>query len=294
MSDPRDVTNDRILPVPRDSVLEAYRDPDQLKLWWGPDGFTNTFHAFDFRPGGTWHYTMHGPDGADYRNECEFVAIAPDRIVLDHLRPMHRFLLTMTFDDLGDTTRVRWHMRFESAEECAKVRPWVEAGNEQNLNRLAAHLAERKPRELRTTRLVAAPRELVWKVWTDPNHVGNWWGPDGFTTTTYEMDVRPGGVWRYDMHGPDGRDYPNFIRFLEVVAPERLVYVHGGDEHLAEPVSFRAAVTFADRGGSTLVVLRSTFASAEALARVVRDYHADIGAVQHLANLAQYAEGMRA
>ena len=96
------------------------------------------------------------------------------------------------------------------------------------------------------------------------------------------------------LHGPDGRDYPNVVRFLEVVAPERLVYVHGGDEHLAEPVSFRATVTFADRGGSTLVVLRSTFASAEALARVVRDYHADIGAVQHLANLAQYAEGMRA
>src|SRR6185436_11510767 len=69
-------------------------------------------------------------------------------------------------------------------------------------------------REIVLTRLLGAPRELVWKVWTDPGHVAAWWGPTGFTTTTQAMEVRPGGVWRYVMHGPDGRDYKNLVTFL--------------------------------------------------------------------------------
>ncbi len=70
-------------------------------------------------------------------------------------------------------------------------------------------------REIVATRVFDAPRELVFQVWTDAKHVSNWWGPRGFTTTTYEMDVRPGGVWRHVMHGPDGTDYPNEIVFVE-------------------------------------------------------------------------------
>jgi hypothetical protein len=71
--------------------------------------------------------------------------------------------------------------------------------------------------EIRATRVFDAPRKLVWKVWTDPDHVGKWWGPNGFTTTTYGMEVKPGGIWRYVMHGPDGRDYRNKVTFLEVL-----------------------------------------------------------------------------
>src|SRR5207248_2469506 len=92
-------------------------------------------------------------------------------------------------------------------------------------------------REIVATRIFDAPRELVFKVWTDPKHIGNWWGPKGFATTTFSMDVRPGGVWRFVMHGPDGRDYENKITYLEVVAPERIVYKHGGDAD-CEPVNF--------------------------------------------------------
>src|SRR2546430_11151240 len=78
-------------------------------------------------------------------------------------------------------------------------------------------------REILLTRVFDAPRELVFKVWTDPEHVGRWWGPRGFTNTIHEMDVRPGGVWRFTMHGPDGVDYLNRIVFIEVARPERLV-----------------------------------------------------------------------
>lgn len=68
-------------------------------------------------------------------------------------------------------------------------------------------------------RTIDAPRDLVFDAWTDPAHVGQWWGPDGFTTTTHEIDIRPGGVWRFTMHGPDGVDYPNEIAFEEIVPP---------------------------------------------------------------------------
>ena len=92
-------------------------------------------------------------------------------------------------------------------------------------------------REIVISRLIDAPQERVFDAWTDPEQVVQWWGPNGFTTTTYKMEVKPGGVWRFVMHGPDGRDHQNKITYLEVVRPERLVFEHGGDDDL-EPVSF--------------------------------------------------------
>jgi len=97
-------------------------------------------------------------------------------------------------------------------------------------------------------RVIDAPRELVWSVWTDPKHLAQWWGPDGFTTTTSSFDFRPGGVWRFVMHGPDGRDYENRITFDAIVKPERLEYHHGGGDDV-EPVQFRTTVVFDDLGG---------------------------------------------
>jgi uncharacterized protein YndB with AHSA1/START domain len=85
-------------------------------------------------------------------------------------------------------------------------------------------------REIIITRTFDAPRERVWEAWTDPKQVIKWWGPNGFTNTLFEMDVKPGGVWRHMMHGPDGTDYPNKVVYIEVVKPERLVYSHGRDD----------------------------------------------------------------
>jgi uncharacterized protein YndB with AHSA1/START domain len=86
------------------------------------------------------------------------------------------------------------------------------------------------PRVMIGTREFDAPRDLVYAVFTDPKHLAQWWGPNGFTTTTLSFDMRPGGVWRFVMHGPDGRDYQNRITYEEVVPPQRLVYRHGGGE----------------------------------------------------------------
>jgi uncharacterized protein YndB with AHSA1/START domain len=137
------------------------------------------------------------------------------------------------------------------------------------------------------TRILDAPRALVFEMWTDPRHLAQWWGPNGFTTTTSAFDMRPGGVWRFVMHGPDGRDYENRITFEEVVRPERIVYRHGGGGDV-EPVQFRTTVTFEDLGGKTRLTMRGQFPSAAERDRVIREYGADTGLVQTLARLADY------
>lgn len=140
------------------------------------------------------------------------------------------------------------------------------------------------------TRTIDAPRELVWLAFTDPVHAGKWWGPNGFTTTTTRMDVRPGGAWEFTMHGPDGRDWPNKITYREVEKPKRLVYVHGDD---GEDALFNTVVTFSEDGARTRVHMIATFPS-----EAVRDKQAvEVGAVeggaQHLDNMAAYVEANR-
>jgi uncharacterized protein YndB with AHSA1/START domain len=138
----REYVCSRLIDFPRERVFQAFSDPKQLVKWWGPNGFTNTIKKFDFRVGGEWHLTMHGPDGADYRNESVFVEITePERIVYDHLRTMHRFLMEMTYFDFDGKTRLTWRQRFESPEEWEKVKAFVPAANEQNFDRLEQHLS---------------------------------------------------------------------------------------------------------------------------------------------------------
>jgi uncharacterized protein YndB with AHSA1/START domain len=139
------------------------------------------------------------------------------------------------------------------------------------------------------TRVIDAPRDLVWSVWTDPKHLALWWGPDGFTTTTSSHDFRVGGVWRFVMHGPDGRDYENRVTYDEIVPPERIAYHHGGGDDV-EPVQFKTTVTFADLGRKTRVTFRGTFPSAAERTRVIKEYGADKGLVQTLSRLAAHVE----
>ena len=146
---------------------------------------------------------------------------------------------------------------------------------------------DRDPRSIVGTRKFDAPRALVFSAWTDAKHLAQWWGPNGFTTTTYSFDFRPGGIWRFVMHGPDGRDYQNLITFEEIVAPERIVYRHGGADDV-EPVQFRQTVIFEDLGGRARLIWRGDFPSAAERDRVIKEYGADKGLVQTMARLADY------
>jgi uncharacterized protein YndB with AHSA1/START domain len=141
-------------------------------------------------------------------------------------------------------------------------------------------------REIVISRVFDAPRELVFKVWTDSQHVAEWWGPNGFTTTLHEMDVRPGGVWRFVMHAPDGVDYPNKIVFAEVVEPERLVFSHGSGA--PDDAGFEVTITFADEGGKTRLTMRQRYATAAERDYVAREYHAVEMGNQSLNRFAEY------
>jgi uncharacterized protein YndB with AHSA1/START domain len=136
----REIVSTRWLDAPRERVFAAFTDPSRLARWWGPKGFTNTFQEFDPRPGGTWRYLMHGPDGVDHANESVFVEVAPGRIVLQHVSAPHRFELTVELEEQRGGTWITWRMRHETPEDCARVRPFVVEANEQNFDRLAAEL----------------------------------------------------------------------------------------------------------------------------------------------------------
>jgi uncharacterized protein YndB with AHSA1/START domain len=147
-------------------------------------------------------------------------------------------------------------------------------------------------RELVMSRLFNAPRDLVFEVWTNPKHVIHWWGPNGFTNTIHEMDVRPGGKWRFIMHGPDGVDYPNRIVFEQVVKPALLVFEHGADQD-DDPGSFHVTVTFVEVGKKTEVTMKMVFKSKEEKDMVVEKYGAIEGNKQTMNRLEEYLTKMQ-
>jgi uncharacterized protein YndB with AHSA1/START domain len=150
------------------------------------------------------------------------------------------------------------------------------------------------PRSIIGTRVFDAPRELVFSTFADHRHLARWWGPDGFTTTTYAFDFRPGGVWRFVMHGPDGRDYQNRVTYDEIVPPERIVYRHGGGDDV-EPVQFKTTIMFEDLGGGrTKLTWHGQFPTAEERARVIKEYGADKGFLQTMARLAEHVAALAA
>jgi uncharacterized protein YndB with AHSA1/START domain len=140
----QEIVSTRLFDTHRERVFQACSDPSQLQIWWGPSGFTNTFQTFDFQAGGVWRFVMHGPDGAAYQMDKVFSEIVrPERIVIQHLDPTHRHQLVMRFDEDAGKTRLTWRMQFESAAEFARVKDFLPAANEQNLDRLAIHLGPR-------------------------------------------------------------------------------------------------------------------------------------------------------
>jgi uncharacterized protein YndB with AHSA1/START domain len=142
-------------------------------------------------------------------------------------------------------------------------------------------------RSIVVTRTIEAPRRLVFLAYTSADHLGRWWGPDGFSTTTHAFEFRVGGVWSYTMHGPDGTDYPNWIEWREIVPPERIAYRHG--EHADDPEMFEGSVTLVERGAATEITLRALFKTKRRRDEVISRYDALEGGRQTLGRLAAYA-----
>jgi len=136
------VINSRKFYFPRELVFKAWTTSEQLARWWGPKGFTNTFHEFDFMPGGHWRFVMHGPNGVDYPNHSTFEEIVPlERIVIRHLNNPE-FLLTATFEEIDGRTKVTWRQQFMKWAAFEQAKSYLIEANEQNFDRLNELLTE--------------------------------------------------------------------------------------------------------------------------------------------------------
>ncbi|GHH99779.1 SRPBCC family protein [Neobacillus kokaensis] len=147
-------------------------------------------------------------------------------------------------------------------------------------------------KEIIVKRVFNASRDLIWKAWTQPEHLKNWWGPKGFSITTSEFEMKPGGIWRFIMKGPDGVEYPNKITFKEIVKPERLVYT-SADDIEGDPGQFQTIVTFVEEDNKTLLIQRLIFPSAEIREQVVQEFGAIEGVSQTLDRLEAQLVAMR-
>ncbi|GGH69524.1 uncharacterized protein YndB with AHSA1/START domain [Filimonas zeae] len=138
-----EIVSSRVFNHPRKAVFQAWTNPELLQKWWGPAGFTNTFHEFDLKPGGRWRFTMHGPEKGHYENEVTFIAIEePSLIAWDRIsKPLFRVVTTFEEAAEGNTLLV-FRMQFATREECDKLKGFVVDKNEENFDRLEAVLRQ--------------------------------------------------------------------------------------------------------------------------------------------------------
>ncbi len=141
-------------------------------------------------------------------------------------------------------------------------------------------------REIAISRVIDAPRELVFEAFTEVRHLSRWWGPEGFTITTRAFEFRAGGVWDFVMHGPDGTDYQEWISWTEIVPPERIALLHG--ESRGDPNAFESVLTFAPDGAGTRIEMRTVFRTKGLRDEAVEKYQAIEGGQQTLNKLADY------
>jgi len=147
-------------------------------------------------------------------------------------------------------------------------------------------------REIMIDRLISAPRALVFEAFTEVRHLSQWWGPEGFTTTTRAFEFRVGGAWDFVMHGPDGTDYQDWITWTQILPAERIEMLHG--EFRGDPNAFESVITFADEDSATRIQMRTLFPSKELRDEAVEKFHAIEGGQQTLSSLDAYVtEGVR-
>lgn len=271
--DDRTMTVERLIDAPRDLVFRAFTDPKHISRWWGPRGFRTTTHHMDLRTGGTWRYTMHGPDGTDYPNLMSYHAVEPPaRLRYSHGTGIEGepFLFEgeITLEERGSGTLVRLRLAWSSPELRA---PYVEMGAlegaHDTLRRLSEEVAFSGGDALLVSRQFAASPEELWRAWTDPRRLADWFGPVGMSLEVLRHDLQPGGTFHYRMSGPGGADMFAIWDFIEVTEPGRLLWVLAfADEKGAKrrapfsenwPMEMLTELTIEPDGAGSRVALRS-------------------------------------
>ncbi len=273
------LTVQRIFDAPPRTLWSYWTEPEKFAKWFNPaPGFDLAIHKYDVRPGGQVRFDMPQPDGNKNPQEGVFHVLKPYREIVSG-SPDKSFLIAVRLTKVGKRTR----MTVTVTGVPPRYRQGARIGWNAGFDKLADALKDEAtaPRAMAATRVLDAPRDVVWRMWTEPDQIAQWWGPDGFTNSIDSMEVRPGGHWNFVMHGPDGRDYENEIVYVEVVKPERLVYDHGPSPR------FRTTVTFVDLGPKTKLIMRGIFASAAVRNKVAKEYGAVEGQQQTLRRLAE-------
>jgi uncharacterized protein YndB with AHSA1/START domain len=277
---------ERVFDAPAGLVWQALTDANKIRQW--------SFEMEEFKPEVGFEFEfVAGKEDVKYKHLCKITDVIPEK----KLAYTWRYegyegdsLVTIELYADGPKTRLRLtHEGLETFTVFARanfLQGWTTLVGTMLKNFVENKTADR---EIVMTRVVSAPRELVWDAMTDPKHLVNWWGPRGFSTTVEKMDFRVGGEWKQVMHGPDGANYPNQHIFEEIVKPERIVYSHGGRREGGSSVSSVATWTFEPAGeGKTRVTIRMVFPSAPERDRVVKEFGAVEGGRQTLERLDEY------
>lgn len=306
MAEEKQVTIERVFDAPRQLVFDAWIEAKHFKEWWMPRGFTNPVCEFTntqtpgrAEVGSQMKITSYHPDFGEMPMTGDFEEINPiDRIVFTGgafpdengvMQLVDRNIVTFADEPVGKTRVVLQARVIKSSPEFADALAGMDQGWKESLDRLGELVEDTSEREMKITRVVDAPRELLWKIWTDPEHIKEWWGPNGFTNTIHQFNLAPGGEWLLTMHGPDGTDYPNHIRFVEIIRNERLIYDHGQPEDGGQ---FRTFVHFTDEGNKTRITMKGVFKTVEYKNLVVEKYGALEGQKEHIARMEAYAAKM--
>jgi uncharacterized protein YndB with AHSA1/START domain len=221
----------RVYDAPVKLVWEAWTDVNHVAKWWGPRGFTLTTHSKELKPGGIWHYTMHGPDGTDYPNKTlyheveKYAKLVYDHGGYDERKPL--FKVTVYFKEVGKKTHMDMTMAFETPEICEQMGKFIkQAGGNSTWDRLAEYLdkeTEGKDKFV-INRSFNASIDLMFKMWTDPEHFSKWLPPTGMNMTFLKGEIREGSSMAFFMSNDEGFKFYGNSKYLEIKKPETLVY----------------------------------------------------------------------
>ncbi len=281
----QDILITRVFDANIDQVWKAITSKEQMQRWY--------FDLAEFKAevGFQFQFTGGPSPEKQYLHLCEITEVIPNKKLTYSWRydgHAGNSFVTFELSSEGNSTHLKFTHKgidsFPADNPNFAIGNFIEGWN-YIIHTSLKDYVENVDKEIFSSRLFDAPRELVWEVWTNPNHTALWWGPTGFTNTIYEMDVKPGGIFKFMMHGPDGVDFPNQISYIEVVKPERLVYNHGNYKN---PEMFFVTINFLEDNGKTKISMRMLFKTVEERREVVEKYGALEGQKQHLDKLDVY------
>jgi uncharacterized protein YndB with AHSA1/START domain len=269
-------------------VWLAWTDPGLRALWAAPNpSVTVDVLSAETRPGGREVSICRVAGEPDIRCEVGWIAVAASRrtvnseVVSAGDVLLSASLVTAEIGEDADGSDLR--VTVQLASLAGDMAPGYRTGFGAGLDNLGVTAAD-PGRVMEISRLIAAPPARIWAAWTDPDALPKWWGPEGFTCRTKEIDLREGGIWRFDMVAPDGTVWPTRHRYTAHLPHRRIDFLLDGDDVSEDSKVVR--VTFMPDGDGTRVTLHMTFPSAAELARV-RGFGAEALGMQTLGKLAR-------